>query len=267
MILIEKEIVFLSVPKCASVSIHDALEMSDLEIEATYNLGKSVKMVKDTGVNKMFASALNPNYKIKTHRHLSIAGVYTYLRERPEIIFVKRDYCKRFISAFNYLFNFWIPTIYPGIVPSLKFVDNDFIYRIFTRENLKHILYYDETSQDPEMHMHPTLLNQKIMDLLNSFTKEKVEINKNDYSYGVFYKMLDSQEFWKSGYTPKHIFDIGELDRLENFLLERYGKRIEIGRRNTKDHMLIRTNIVEDTKLRNWVWDNFEKNYFTKKIF
>jgi hypothetical protein len=94
MILIENEIVFLSVPKCASISIHDALEMSDLDIKPTYNLEKNLKLLEDSGVNKLFKSSINYNHKIKTHHHLTIAWVYKFLGKTPEIIFIKRDYCK-----------------------------------------------------------------------------------------------------------------------------------------------------------------------------
>ena len=79
--------------------------------------------------------------------------------------------------------------------------------------------------------------------------------------------MLDSQEIYKSGYTPKYIFDIKELDKLEKLMHEKYGKILEIKKINNMIQENIKTNFIHDTKLKNWVWDNFEKHHFIKKIF
>jgi hypothetical protein len=50
-------------------------------------------------------------------------------------------------------------------------------------------------------------------------------------------------------------------------MYEKYGKILEIKKINNMVQENIKTNFIDNTKLKNWVWNNFEKHHFIKKIF
>jgi hypothetical protein len=280
MILIENEIVFLSVPKNASVSVHYALEASQLKIEPTWNYEVDVKDTLKN--NSRFYN--NSSNRIKIHAHINTLDVYNYFKKKVPTIFIKRDYGERFLSALNYVMNIQMVSAYGydyfDILKSdiMYNIDNNWLYETFTKDVINNILLIN--SSDLNIHkLHKTesyedKMHKIVISSLNKFIKNKKEIkipkpefmhfpNKNYINF----KMLDSQEIYKSGYTPKHIFDIYELDKLENFIKEKFEKEIIIKKENSLDKNSIKTNFINDTKLRNWVWDNFEKRHFIKKLF
>jgi hypothetical protein len=92
---------------------------------------------------------------------------------------------------------------------------------------------------------------------------EKLETDKIYINYRVF----DSQEAWKSGHKPTYEFDIHELYKFEDLIKSKFGESIKIEKENTTNYSYSKINIQEDQKLRDWVWNKFEKHYFSKKIF
>jgi hypothetical protein len=279
MILIENEIVFLSVPKNASMSIHYAIEESELQIEPTWNYEFAAKMALERYSRQYHFS----NHKIKIHNHLTTAEVYDYLNKKMPTIFIKRDYSERFISALNYIFNFQLLMAYgyeysnqlnDDILPN---IDNDWLYRTFSKDIIQKIIFSRTVNtklQNNEEETYENEVHRLILRSLNKLIKNKKRIRipkpenmlypNNRY---VNFNMLSSQEIYKSGHTPKHIFDIYELDKLETFIEERFEKKIQIKKENSLDKKTIKTNFINDDKLRNWVWNNFEKHYFEKKLF
>jgi hypothetical protein len=117
-------------------------------------------------------------------------------------------------------------------------------------------------------------VHKSIISSLNKFVKNKnkIKIPKTkdirfpSHKY-INFNILNSQEMYKSGYTPEHIFDIYELYKLENFIKEKFEKEIQIKKENSLDKKIVKTNFINDDKLRNWLWNNFEKQYFIKKLF
>ena len=278
MILIENEIVFLSVPKNASISVHYALEESKLNIEPTWNYAFSTKLALESYERSYNYS----NHKIKLHIHLSTNYVYHYLNKKVPIIFIKRDYSERFISALNYIFNFQIVQAYGYeysdilnnyILPN---IDNDWLYETFTKDVIEKIIFNSmsvNNTQHTEVESYGTIVHKLVLSSLNKLVKNKkiIKIPKPNEmlwpnSKYINFNILSSQEIYKSGYTPKYIFDIYELDKLENFVEEKFEKEITIKKENSLDKTTIKTNFINDTKLRDWVWNNFEKQYFKKTL-
>ena len=280
MILIENEIVFLSVPKNASISVHYALEESDLQIDPTWDYKRSAKDALENHSRYYHFS----NHKIKIHNHLSTNEVYQFLNKKVPTIFIKRDYCERFISALNYIMNYQIVSAYGNeyfnilvndILPS---IDNDWIYKTFTKEIIENIKFHPTVNkkilQGSTADSYEDIVHKSIISSLNKFVKNKNKIKipktkdirfpNNKY---INFNMLNSQEMYKSGYTPEHIFNIYELDKLENFIKQKFEKEIKIKKENSLDKKIIKTNFINDDKLRNWLWNNFEKQYFIKKLF
>ena len=279
MILIENEIVFLSVPKNASISVHYALEESELKIEPTWNYAFAAKLaVENHSLHYNYS-----NYKIKIHSHISTNGVYNYLNKKVPIIFIKRDYSERFISALNYIFNSQIVKTYGYeysdilnnyILPN---IDNDWLYETFTKDVIEKIILQSvevNHGHYSKVESYENVVHKLVVSSLNKLVKNKKRIKipkPNEMSFPnskyINFTMLDSQESYKSGYTPKYIFDIYELDKLENFIEEKFEKEITIRKENSLDKKIIKTNFINDTKLRDWVWNNFEKQYFIKTLF
>jgi hypothetical protein len=280
MILIENEIVFLSVPKNASISVHYALEESELKIEPTWDYEFWAKKALESYSPQYHFS----NHKIKIHNHLTTNQVYYYLNKKLPTIFIKRDYCERFISALNYILNFQIVNAYGyeysdilnnDILPN---IDNDWLYKTFTKDIIEkitfHIMVNVKMFHSNTIESYEDIVHKSLISSLNKFVKNKKRIKipkTKDIRFPnpkyVNFNMLGSQEIYKSGYIPEHIFDIYELDKLENFIKEKFGKEIKIKKENSADKSKIKTNFINDDKLRNWVWDNFEKQYFIKKLF
>ena len=276
MILIENELIFLSVPKNASMSVHYALEDSNIQIEPTF---RGHDMFVDSVFKRdgNFTNSLKLNHKIKIHMHYTTSEVYSMLNKKLPTIFIKREYSERFVSALNYIFNYRIPLAYPELKKILHNIDNDWLYQNINSDVINNILIYNPADisflkngiDTPEDFVHKSIISS-----LNKFLKRKIEIGRPSSSTNSFpenkyinFKMLDSQEIYKSGYTPKYIFDIKELDKLEKLMYEKYGKILEIKKTNNMIQENIKTNFIHDTKLKNWVWDNFEKHHFIKKIF
>ncbi len=267
MILIENEIAFVAIPKSASISVHHALEKSDLKIEPTFI--DNVNPVFSDGYMMPNVMGFHPSWKkIKSHSHLSIAEIYTFLSTKVDTITIKRDYCKRFISSFYYIFGHWIKESY-GLHYKPNEITNDFIYKYFTDDIINNIKSMLQNSKNSEFDRK--IKKEVIIPLVNEYCInynktpiiEKLETDKIYINYRVF----DSQEAWKSGYKPTYEFDINELYKFENLLKNKFNKSIKIEKENTTSYSYSQMNIQEDKKLREWVWDKFEKPYFTKKIF
>ena len=280
MILIENEVVFLSVPKNASISVHYALEESDLQIEPTWQYKDYAKAALENNSRYYHFS----NHKIKIHIHLTTDEVYQFLNKKVPTIFIKRDYCERFISALNYILNFQIVKAYSYEYSDILFndilpnIDNNWIYETFTKDIIENITFHSTVNkkilQSDTTESYEDVVHKLIISSLNRFVKNKKRIkipkpNQRRFPSNKYinFNILNSQEIYKSGYTPKYIFDICELYKLENFIEEKFEKQIKIKKENSLDKTLIKTNFINDTKLRNWVWDNFEKQYFTRKLF
>lgn len=251
--------------------MHRALENSDFSIEPTFFISNDKKNERRNGpfVLPLHVShEISENFKVKQHNHQTISQIYTYLKSKPDTLIIKRDYCKRFISAFHYLYAFWIKNAYKLDFIS-ESIDNDFVYKYFTDDVCSMIR---EQVADEKAFMYDLKLKKLIIEpLILNFTTNKdkkkiIEKNLYDNTY-VNYKILDSQEIWRSGYDVKHIFNIDELYKLENFLFEKYGKKIKLEKENhlLRDKKLV--NITENQKLRDWVWNKFEKHHFKKTIF
>lgn len=276
MILIENELTFVSIPKCASVSVHNALEKSNLKIEPTFDQDFAVNSHNDTSFGKLIPpdiidnsfKMINQNKRVKIHMHLTISEIYTYLNSKVDTITIKRDYCKRFISSFYYIFDWWIKKVYNlNFKPSE--ITNDYIYKYFNDDVIaiiKQMVAYQKTNlYDKEIKKF--LIEPLIKNYTTNHNKnEIIDTKLYDDTY-INFRIFDSQEAWKSGYEPTFEYDINELDKLEDLFNNRFNEKIKIGKENSLNKKFSEINIVEDQKLRDWVWNKFEKPFFNKKIF
>ena len=82
MILIENELIFLSVPKNASMSVHYAFEESTINFEPAFPYNAMLDMILKNEPNYF---SLN-NHKIKIHPHYTTAEIYSNINSTGQII-------------------------------------------------------------------------------------------------------------------------------------------------------------------------------------
>lgn len=268
MLVIENEIAFLSIPKCASYSIHNALELYDYDIRPTFNQDYHEKLLLNrTSLNGTNNFYIKNHHKIKIHTHIPLNSIFKYVNKKCDFIIVERDYLDRFVSAFNHVINFTIPNEY-HIQLKEDSIDNDFIYENFSKKTIENIITMKISSMtsNKDSDLKNSIVKPIFQKhIVNDNSKELIEKKLFDETY-INFKMLDSQKYWLDGYDTNYKYDIGELYKLEEFLKNRYEKDIKFDKDNSPPKNLIKTNIVKDTKLKLWVWDNFEKHYHIKKI-
>ena len=270
MILIENELVFVAVPKNASISVHDALENSDFNIKPTFNeefmINEEYHKLKTPSASNM--KFIKEHNKVKIHNHVRLGLIYDFLGAKPDAIIIKRDYCDRFISCFNYIFSYWVVNAY-NIKLKKDIITNEFIYKYFTKDVVGMIfqLINDDLRYKYDKNLKKSLIEPIFINYAEEENIENIIETKLYNDTFINFSIFNSQEMYKSGYDVKYVFDIKKLTELELFLSNKFDKEIKIGKENSIPKSIIDTKIEEDQKLRDWVWKNFEKPYFTKKIF
>ena len=71
--------------------------------------------------------------------------------------------------------------------------------------------------------------------------------------------VLKSQLYWVDNSKCTYEFNINEIEKFENFISNRYNIEFKVGKFNKGKYK--KNQIVKDEKLKQWVWDNFEKRF------
>lgn len=226
-LLINDEIIWISVPRCASNSVETAMYQSSIKIE---HFDLSYKNLK-------------PRDKYFFHQHVNLFN----LRERwgeKKTLRIKRDWFERWISALSHM---WFAIEEAGAKPIINFkdIDNNFIYETFTKE-FSNILYCDGGQY-------------KIFEKLVKNYQIPHE-SKARTAASLFW----SQNYWLSGEKKcDYEFDIKNLSEFENFIFNRYGVNIKLVHHNKSRYKI--NNLVIDENLKNHIWEIFEKPFVKKK--
>ena len=228
-LLINNQLIWISIPRCASMSIEKALISSNLDIQRSK---KSIEY--ENG-----------------HHHITITELFQNFGTH-ETICIKRDWFERWISGLHHLIT-WIESskIY---TPKKRWVDvdNEFIYNTFTDDFCD--LIYDIENGDAWDSAFGKLINEYEV-------KPKMYDNDNKPlpRLVAFLSVLLSQNLWKNNVKCTYEFDISELDKFNDFLFTKFGTRIDINKINESKNE--KSKIIVDDKLKQWVWDKFEKRF------
>jgi hypothetical protein len=234
MLLINNDLIWISIPKNASYSVHLALNNTNLNIQysSKYNTLNHYKGFID--------------YPNKKYSHLHIQK-NDLIKEwgNKETICITRNFVDRFISAIQFVWKKIEENGYTPIIPIYE-IDNEFIYKLFT----SNIIF--------DIHNDFTINKNKHLKFFQSIIKEKINIK----NFFVKPHSLICQNYYKNSSKCNYEFDINELDKFKNFIDNRYNTNIviEIKNNNTNKE---KTKIIKDTTFIKWLYNNFEKPYDT----
>jgi hypothetical protein len=230
---INNDLIWVSVPRCASTSIERSILNSPLIINH-HRFGTAREYPK--------------------HIHVKLSELYVNFG-KMETVVVKRNYFDRWISALQHVWNMYEIA---GIKMSVKWedIDNDFIYNNFTNDYVDSIYSIGEMKTDLTKYEDIIKMREFNKSIIYRFTKNTP---KNiDYTFNPLILLL-SQSYWVDNDKCTYEFDIDEIYKFEEFMCDRYKIDFKLDKINKS--YSIKNNIVKDDKLKKWVFDNFEKRF------
>lgn len=221
-LLINNELIWISIPRCASHSIENALLASNLKITKT------------------------DAYNLYPHPHTKIEKLYYEFGEK-ETFCIKRNWLDRWISALEFVFSRVEASGDNKLKTQWCDIDNQFIYKNFNRNFVSDLYSWDYVKW------------KKIY--YNVFATEIISNNFNeDYLYMA---TLQTQNTWK-GFKPcTYEFDITELNKVVDFIEERFNEKIIIEKMNLSKKL--KNKIIIDDELKTFIYNNFEMATYFKE--
>jgi hypothetical protein len=231
-LLINNELIWLSIPRCASVSIEKALLTSNLNIK------------------RLDLDLEYPN----EHTHFKKSILYEEFGIRKTIC-IKRDWFDKWLSGLQYFFHITEKSkLYTPII-KWEDVDNDFIFKTFDFEFVN-TLYSTDNSEWDSIHLR--LIKEKELKdihLINGFVVRH---------YNGILSVLLSQNWIKENEPADYEFDISEIDKFSDFIYNQFGERLNIEKLNHSSK--VSSKIVINDELKQWVWDKFEKQFQKRNV-
>jgi hypothetical protein len=223
--LINNDLIWISIPKCASTSIHNALESSTLDIKKHSDYSKWPQKHLHIPLN-----SLNREFGIK------------------ETICIKRDWFDRWISALETV---WLAIEHRKQIPIIKWkeIDNEFLYKTFNTEFLNNL----HSNENIELCNFSIIKDYKLMpnDLIGGLTSLIISQNryKNNEKCNHEFDITELDKF-KEFINNRYNVDI-KLPHINPKDL--YHVAIDTKKSKSK--------IIINKELKDWVWNSFEKPY------
>lgn len=226
-LLINDDLIWISIPRNASNSIERALYSSELEIKH-FN-------------EKYRYSKLKPGDREFVHEHFRL----NFLKKRwkdKKTICIRRNWFERWVSGLEHLFVAINKLNLTPIIPYSE-IDNKFIYDLI--QKLNYVLS-----------SHPNA------EALEYFVKEPIkQIYGRDTISAI--NLLYPQEWWTDYCVCDYEFNVEEIWKFENFLFNLYGKKIKIG--NFNKSKKLKNKVVYDNQLKKALYELLHKNYIKKQ--
>lgn len=233
-ILINNELIWIAIPKCASFSIEKAIMSTD-ELNPIHYLGLNNQIIEN-----------NLKEKIPFHYHFPLNELYEGFGKK-ETICINRNWIERWISSLEYIFKVMK---YDNINPIIDWcdVDNNFIYDTFDKQ----------FSND----LYALLDDNTIKCYLKLVKNFDVSDSKREKFFDVI-PILRSEKFWKNNENCTYEFDINEIDKFESFISNRYNVNFKVPVMNQSSG--VKSKIIIDDKLKNHLWEVFESPFIKRK--
>lgn len=229
-ICINNDLIWISVPRCASFSIEESIE-------------------NQLNLNYQHIKNVNPDFEDIKDRHIHVPLIE--LKKtfgNLETVRITRNWFDRWLSAIEYV---WKSIEIYNLTPKVKYEDltNEYIYNVFTDTFLNDLFIINE-----DIEIMKKLYNSLVIDDLDLID------NKNFYSV---LRILCPQNFWTNNEKCTYEFDIKEIDKFEKFISNRYNIIFKVSHINKSKK--IKNNIIINDELKKFVWDKFESRYIKNK--
>ena len=227
---INNDLIWVSIPRCASFSIERSLSNSKLDI-SYYK--KSMYFDKDI------------------HLHIQTKTLYDYFGLKKTVC-IKRNFVDRWLSGLEH---WWFEMGIRNIEPIISFeeIDNNFIYKNFTDSLIDKIYQFEPLYVGINSN-----IDNEYMDLRNELNG-LFSIKKNEKLETFLPMLVISQQFWTNGKNCTYEFDFENITLFEQFISDRYNTEFKLEHLNKNKK--IKSKIIKDSKLENWIWDKFEKRF------
>jgi len=228
---INDDLIWLSIPRCASTSIESALMNSTLNCKYPNNYKEKY-------------------YDKGMHVHLEVQKLYNFFGIK-ETICINRDWFDRWIASLEFM---WLSMESIGLNPIIKWedIDNNWLYTNFTKKYIDTIY---SINRNVNKYIDSEMAELKY-EYSFYFCKNKNQALKDYFFHPA---VLLSQNTWKKNNKCTYEFDFKELDKFEKFITNRYGTEFKLEKLNSYNKLS--NKIVKDDRLKNWVWENFEKRF------
>jgi len=220
-LLINNDLIWLSIPKCASLSIEAALMNSEIDI-------------------KLHSEYRYMYEKLKRHGALRKYVMFNEFGIYPTVC-ITRDWFDKWMSGLEFI---WISILSLNLTPIINWneLDNNFIYKTFDN-NFSKQLHQSEFIQPIEI----------FKKLINNPIDEVDPVVSN------ILIVLLSQNYWKDNQPCTYEFDIKEIHKFEEFIQKRYNIPFNIPHINSTPKL--KNKIEINDELKNHIWNVFEKPF------
>jgi hypothetical protein len=222
-ILINNDLIWISIPKCASISIERALINSELNIK----LQLEYKYVVE---------------RKGMHSHIKKSHLFNEFGIHPTVC-ITRNWLDSWLSSLEFIWQRLLLNQYSPII-QWEDIDNQFIYDTFDI-NFSKNLY------------HTTDWEDNLKKLINN--PLQLEDDNNSHYINSLLSTMFSQNHWKENQPCTYEFDIKEIHKFEEFIQKRYGVSFKIPHLNSTPK--IKNKIEINDELKNHLWNIFEKPF------
>ena len=220
--LINENLIWIAIPKCATYSIESALITSNLKIKKYQELFTKTK-----------------------HIHTTLDDCFDYFGTY-ESVCITRDWFEKWLSSINFI---WDVLEKNSLEPLYKWEDltNEHIYKIFNTDFMN---YLNIGNKDGYQECFMKFTRKKKEEVLEIHDIQRIiEIPCT----------LISEKYWKNNQQCTYEFDIKDLNKFVSFIEDRFGERLIIERENESTKKP--NKLIINDELKSFVWEKFEKTY------
>jgi hypothetical protein len=224
-LLINNDLIWISVPKCGSTSMETSLLNSNLKIEKHWRHYKS------------------PN----DHLHIKVDDLYEYFGKK-ETICIIRDPLERWISSLKTI---WLSITFRGYDPIINWedMDNDFLYKTFDKTFINNLHHYETTEKCNFViikdYKGAPINAPNFVLISNLMTSQQFWKNNEKCTYEFnINELYKAEEFFYEKY--KENINIPKIDPNYKFRNDNINKK---------------NKIIIDDELRKWYLQSFEKRF------
>jgi hypothetical protein len=222
-LLINNDLIWISIPKCASMSIERELLESNLNI-------------------KIYSEYKYGLIKKKRHGHILKSALFNEFGTHPTVC-ITRNWLDKWVSSLEFVWQRLTMNNYSPII-QWEDIDNQFIYNTFDTNFVKNLYYTDDWSDNLKK-----LINNPL----------QLETDNNSQHINSLLATMVSQNYWKENQPCTYEFDIKEIHKFEEFIQKRYGVSFKIPHLNSTPK--IKNKIEINDELKNHLWNIFEKPF------